>query len=80
MSAIQQPLITPDSFKGEFTTAKLLNRLSERILDQHEARVANSNARTKQQQILPYDSLVSMDQLLMQFERYSHTSLQCAVL
>lgn len=75
MAATQQALITPDSFKGDFTTAKLVSLLSDRILNQHEARVAanlasNARAGGKQKgQILPHDSLVSIDQLLMQFER-----------
>lgn len=76
MAAAQQPLITVDGFKGDFTTAKLLGRLSERILDQHEARMTAAIAATaksgaKQTQILSYDSLVSVDQLLMHFERYA---------
>lgn len=71
--AASQPLVTVESFKGDFTTSKLLSRLSDRILDQYDARVASkgSNARTntKQAPTLPYDSIVAMDQLLMQFER-----------
>lgn len=75
MSAVQQPLITVEVFKADFTTAKLLGRLSERILDQHEARVtaalaASAKSGAKQLQSLSYDSLVSVDQLLMHFERY----------
>ena len=64
--------MTLDTFKGDFQTSKLLSRLSDRLIEQHEARVAaSSNARTaaKQPQGLPYESQVSMDQLLMHFER-----------
>ncbi len=70
--ATSQPLVTVESFKGDFTTSKLLSRLSDRILDQYDARVAakgNARAYTKQAPTLPYDSIVAMDQLLMQFER-----------
>ena len=72
MAATQHPLVTLDTFKGDFQTSKLLSRLSDRIIEQHEARVAaSSNTRTaaKQPQGLPYESQVSMDQLLMHFER-----------
>lgn len=68
-----QPLVSLETFKGDFTTSKLLSRLSDRILDQYEARVAakgtNARTSTKQAPSLPYDSIVAMDQLLMQFER-----------
>ena len=71
--AATQPLVTVESFKGDFTTSKLLSRLSDRILDQYDARVAakGANARTvtKQAPTLPYDSIVAMDQLVMQFDR-----------
>jgi hypothetical protein len=71
--ATSQPLITYDSFKGDFTTSKLLGRLSDRILDQYDARVSakalNPRGVTKEAPSLPYDSVVAMDQLLMQFER-----------
>jgi hypothetical protein len=72
--ATSQPLISYDSFKGDFTTSKLLGRLSDRILDQYDARVTAKamNSRggtTKEAPSLPYDSVVAMDQLLMQFER-----------
>lgn len=71
--AAPQPLIAIESFKGDFTTSKLLSRLSDRILEQYDTRVAakGANARnfSKQAPALPYDSIVAMDQLLMQFER-----------
>lgn len=71
--AASQPLVTVESFKGDFTTDKLLSRLSDRILDQYEARVAVKGANTrnfsKQAPTLPYDSIVAMDQLLIQFDR-----------
>ena len=79
MATTQQPLVTLDTFKGDFQTSKLLSRLSDRIIEQHEARVAaGSNTRTaaKQPQGLPYDSQVSMDQLLMHFERCAFQSLR----
>lgn len=72
--AATQPLVTVETFKGDFTTSKLLSRLSDRILDQYDARVAAKGATarnySKQAPALPYDSVVAMDQLLMQFERY----------
>ena len=73
MAGGQQPLVTLDVFKGDFRVAKLISKLSDQILDQHEARIARTAATRQTNQkrdALPFESLVAVDQLHLCFERY----------
>ena len=72
MTTSQQPLFTLETFKGDFQVDRLISRLSDKILDQHDARVQSTigtRVQARARNTLPNDTIITLDQLLMQFER-----------